>query len=121
MKDGRQVRVVLIAQAREEFERLNQIAGEQQARGIGNSEEIQLLKSIKQKIELLRQNAMFGENIPKSLIPKQLEVSNLFRIELTHFWRMLYTLKGDEIEIVAFALYIVDHEAYNKIFGYKGR
>ena len=34
---------------------------------------------------------------------------------------MLYTLKGNEIEVVAIVLYIVDHKEYDGILGYKGR
>ncbi len=50
-------------------------------------------------------------------------VTNLFRIELPLFWRMLYTLvNGDnEMEIVAFILDIIDHDIYNKKFGYRNR
>jgi len=32
---------------------------------------------------------------------------------------MLYTLKGDEIEVIAFILNILDHSKYNKEFGYR--
>jgi len=50
-------------------------------------------------------------------------VTNLFRVELPLFWRMLYTLTDGEtkIEIIAFVLDIVDHNKYNKKFGYKKR
>ena len=121
MSEARPVRVVLIEQAKEEFEGLNRIVGIQRSKGVSNSEEMQLLRSILQRIELLKQNAMLGDNIPKRLIPKTLDVNNLFRLELTHFWRMLYTLKGNEIEVVAIVLYIVDHKEYDGILGYKGR
>ncbi len=119
MTDGRTVRVILKGQAREEFEALNRITAEQSARGETNSEEIQLLKSIKQKAELLKANPEYGDNIPKRQIPKSLEVSNLFRVELAGRWRMLYTLAGNQVEVIAFILYIVDHPRYDKIFGYK--
>lgn len=48
-------------------------------------------------------------------------VTNLFRIELSNFWRMLYTLTNDEmeIEIIAFVLDIIDHKEYDKKFGYR--
>ena len=52
MSDSRSVIVILKGQAKEEFEKLNHIAGEQQAKGITNSDEIQLLKSIRQKSDL---------------------------------------------------------------------
>lgn len=106
-------------QAKEEFEELNRIVGGQQAKGETNSEEMQLLKSIKQKAELLKINPTYGDKISRNLIPKDLDVSNLFRTELTGYWRMLYSLEGNQIEVVAFILYIVDHPEYNKILGYK--
>ncbi len=115
----RLVRILLKDQAKAEFERLNQIAGEQRANGIVNSEEIQLLKSIKQKVELLKINPIYGDEIPHKLIPKTLDVSNLFRVELTGYWRMLYSLEGNKIEVVAFVLYIINHPTYNKLFGYR--
>ena len=43
----REVKFFIIDQAREEFEKLNKVVGEQTARGIKNSEEMQLLNSIK--------------------------------------------------------------------------
>ncbi|HLC37908.1 MAG TPA: hypothetical protein VJI71_00460, partial [Candidatus Norongarragalinales archaeon] len=118
MKDRRQVRVILKGQAKEEFEELNRIAGGQQAKGITNSEEIQLLKSIEQKAVLIKENPTYGDNIPKKLIPKGLDVSNLFRVELTGRWRMLYSLEGNQIEIIAFVLYVLNHPEYDRLFGY---
>jgi hypothetical protein len=85
MSGKRPVKVILLAQAKAQFDELNRLVGEQQANGINNSEEIQLLKSIRQKSELLKINPAYGDNIPKKLIPKILNVSNLFRIELTGY------------------------------------
>jgi len=119
MTEKRPVKIILLGQAKTEFEELNRIVGDQQAQGVTNSEEMQLLKSIKQKSELLRTNPTYGDKIPHKLIPKTLDVSNLFRIELTGYWRMLYTLEGNQIEIVAFVLYLIDHMTYDKLFGYK--
>ena len=56
MKDYRPVRVLLKGQARAKFEELERIAGAQQDKGAANSEEIQLLKSIRQKIGLIKEN-----------------------------------------------------------------
>lgn len=121
MTDNRRVKVILKGQAKEEFEALNRLAGEQKAKGITNSEEMQLVKSIQQKADLIKQNPMYGKNIPKKQIPKNLGVSNLFRVELTGRWRMLYTLEGNQIEIVAFVLYVMDHPTYDELFGYRGK
>lgn len=121
MSGKRPVRVIFQDQAKEEIIMLNKVAGDQEAKGVKNSEELRLIKSIRQKADLIKRDPFFGDNMPKGLIPKTLGVTNLFRVELTGYWRMLYTLKGDEIEIVAIVLLLVDHERYNKIFGYKGR
>lgn len=118
---NRIVRVILKDQAKEEFEKLNRLVGEQQAKGTSNSEEMQLLKSIKQKVELLKENPMYGDNIPKHLIPRTLDVSNLFCLDLSGYWRMLYSLEGNQVEVVAFVLYLIDHPTYDKLFGYKKR
>lgn len=116
---NKQVRVILLDEAEKEYKRLNEIVGQQLRDGKENSEEIQLLKSIKQKIEFIKANPFYGDNIPKKLIPKEYHAQNLWRIELSQFWRMLYTIKGDQIEVFCFILEIVDHKRYNKIFGYK--
>ncbi|MBI2445243.1 hypothetical protein HYV43_02535 [Candidatus Micrarchaeota archaeon] len=117
----RMVRVILKGQAKEEFERLNRVVGEQQERGVATSEEMQLLKSILQKTALIKENPMYGDNISKKLIPKDLAVSNLFCVDLTHYWRMLYSLEGNQIEVVAFVLHLLDHPAYDRLFGYRKR
>ncbi|MFC1774783.1 hypothetical protein ACFLZN_00525 [Nanoarchaeota archaeon] len=80
---------------------------------------MQLLRSIRQKIDFVKTNPFYGDNIPKRLIPKEYNVKNLWRVELSQFWRMLYTIKGDQIEIICFVLDIIDHDRYNKRFGYK--
>jgi hypothetical protein len=121
MKDNRSVHVILKDQAKGEFEKLNKVVGDQQAHGETDSEEMQLLKSIMQKVELIKENPSYGDKIPHNQIPKGLDVSNLFHVGLTGYWRMLYSLEGNKIEVVAFVLYIVDHPSYDKIFGYKKR
>ncbi|PIN88470.1 hypothetical protein COU61_04780, partial [Candidatus Pacearchaeota archaeon CG10_big_fil_rev_8_21_14_0_10_35_13] len=84
---------------------------------------IQLLSSIRQKIGFIKNNPFYGDNVKKELIPREYlekyHASNLFRVELSQFWRMLYTVKGDQIEIFCFVLDIIDHPDYDKKFGYK--
>jgi len=84
-----------------------------------------ILNSVNKKVALIKLNNHYGEPIAKKLIPEEYKkkygVTNLFRVELPSFWRMLYTLTdGDsEIEIIAFVLDVIDHDVYNKKFGYK--
>ena len=114
------VRVQLIGNAADEFEDLNRIVDEEQSNNIQNSERQQLLKSIKQKIELIKANPQYGNAVPKVLIKRSCyDVDNLWVADLVGYWRMLYTLKGGQIEILCFILEIIDHKRYDKIFGYR--
>ena len=62
---------------------------------IGNAaEEFEKLNK-KQKIELIKANPQYGDS------------------------RMLYTLKGSQVEILCFILEVIDHRRYDKIFGYR--
>lgn len=108
-------------QAKEAYEELSKIVAKQKSGGRSNSEEIQLLKSILNKTAILKYNPSYGQGISKAQIPKGLEVDNLFRVELTHYWRMIYTIRTNEVEIISFVLYIVNHPTYDKLFHYKGR
>jgi len=82
---------------------------------------MQLMSSIRQKIDLIRSNPVYGIRMPKNKIPKDLDVSNLFKVELTGYWRMIYSLEGNRVEVIAFILYIIDHPTYDKVFKYRGR
>lgn len=113
----KEVRVILSKQAAEVYKKLNQEAPKsKQART--------MLNAINNKIQLLKQNIYYGNPISKNLIPEEYkrkyELTNLFRVELPGFWRMLYTLEDNgKVEIIAFVLDIVNHKDYNRKFGYK--
>jgi len=113
------VRVILLDEAKQIFQSLNKIVLKQIAEGKTSSKETRLLRSIKQKVGLLKQNPFYGNNIPKLLIPKKYSVQNLWRVELANFWRMLYTIKGDKIEVICFIVEILNHKNYDALFGYK--
>ena len=117
------VRVILLDEADSEYKKLNEIVGQQIKEGKEGTEEMQLLRSIKQKIEFIKANPFYGDNIPKGLIPKNYIVrygaKNLWRVELINFWRMIYTIKGDQIEVICFILDIVEHKEYDRKFGYR--
>ena len=117
------VRVILLDEADSEYNKLNEVVGQQIKDGKENTEEMRLLRSIKQKIDFVKANPFYGDNISKALIPKEYVVKynakNLWRVELTNYWRMLYTIKGDQIEVICFVLDILEHEEYNKKFGYR--
>ena len=110
---GKEVRILLKGQAREAYIELKKR---------NDKEAIILLNSIERVIEILRNNPQFGDPIAKGLIPEELKragVQNLYRAELSNYWRMLYTIEGNTVEIFLFILKIVDHDEYNKLFGYR--
>ena len=84
-----------------------------------------LLNSITKKVELIKANPHYGDPISKRSIPheyvEKYGVTNLFRVESSNYWRLLYTLTDGEsvVEIIAFVLDIIDHKKYDKKFRYK--
>ncbi len=87
------VKVVLLYEAKEDYRNLKEIVGRQLEAGRTNTEEMQLLKSIKQKVGFIKLNPFYGDNIPKNQIPKKFHVLNLWRTELTNFWRAYLYLR----------------------------
>lgn len=84
--------------------------------------DVQLFKSIERALNLLKTNPFSGNNVPHNLWPKELgSLPNLFRMELSQFWRLLYYVTGNEIKVISVVFEICDHDHYNKIFGYKKR
>ena len=73
--------------------------------------------------DFIKANPFYGNYIPKALIPQEYvskyNARNLWRVELTGYWRLLYTIKGDQGEVICFILDIIDHKEYDKKFGYK--
>ena len=111
------VRTILSLEAKQVYDYLNRMAPV-------SKKERKILKAINYKIELIKNNFQYGEPIAKNLIPQEYKekygATNLHRVELPDFWRMLYTVNqgSSEIEIVAFVLDIIDHPTYDKKFGY---
>ncbi|MAG20195.1 hypothetical protein CL618_02065 [archaeon] len=114
------VEVIFSPEAEEIYKYLNEQAPK------SKNEKI-ILNAVKNKIEFIKSNFHYGDPIAKKLIPDEYKlkysITNLFRVELPNFWRMVYTLTEGEskIEIIAFVLDIINHKDYNKKFGYKKR
>ena len=125
MFKGKPTKVVIAGEAKEEFNHLNKIVGEEISNGITSSDHQTLLNAIKQKIELLRDNPEYGVHIPKDRIPKEYirsyDVNNLWKVNLSGAWRMIYTIRGSEVEIISLILDIMNHRDYEKKFKYKKR
>ena len=122
MFKGKPVKVIITGDAKDEFAKLNKIVGEEITKGITKSDHQILFRVIKQKIDFLKENPQYGIHIQKDKIPKEYildyEVNNLWKVDLSGAWRMIYTIKGSEVEILSLVLDLLDHKSYEKKFGY---
>lgn len=122
---GKEVRVILSEEATEEYNELNRIVGDELQRGVTSSVHQSIFRSIERVKTWLKENPFVGDQVKKGQIPNyyiaKYEVANLWRIELSNYWRLIYTIQSNEVEIIDFVLDIIDHKKYDKIFGYRGR
>src|SRR3989344_3167080 len=102
------VSIELVGDAKEAYERLNKMIGEQKLKGKTTSEEIKLWKGIQRSFDLIQENPFYGRNAKKKQIPiyylDKYDIKNLFIVDLPLFWRMIYTLESDRVEVIAFIL-----------------
>jgi len=124
-KIKKKITIKLIGDAETAFQELNKLVGQQRSQAITSSKDITLLEAINRIFGIISTNPFYGENAKKDLIPKEYkqkyDAGNLFIVDLPDYWRMIYTLESDEIEIIAFVLDIIDHNYYNKKFGFRKR
>ena len=120
---GKPVSVKITGDAEEAYERLNKIVGGEISKGITKSDNQKLFKSIKQKIQFLKENPQYGTHVSKTKIPREYlieyDINNLWKVDLAGAWRLIYTIRGSEIEIIALILDLLNHKDYSKKFGYK--
>lgn len=120
---GKEIRIVLSEEAAAEYNELNRIVGEELQRGVASSVHQSIFRSIDRVKEWLKANPFAGDQVKKSQIPdyyrEKYGATNIWRIELSNYWRLIYTIQSDEIEIIDFVLDIIDHNEYNKKFGYR--
>ena len=90
--------------------------------GSGTFEEKRLRESILAAIADLKKNPLCGVKVPQKLWPKEYVkkygITNLRKYDLPDGWRLIYTLVGDEVEIISVILEWLSHKSYEKRFGY---
>jgi Txe/YoeB family toxin of Txe-Axe toxin-antitoxin module len=88
----------------------------------GKFEEKKLSEYIERAIGDLKSNPLIGIKIPRKLWPteyiRKFGVNNLRKYDLPNGWRLIYTLVGDEIEIISIILEWFDHKEYERRFKY---
>lgn len=87
------------------------------------SEDDPIKKSIKRAIKDLQDNAFFGIQLPKRLIPKEYvlkyDVKNLWKYDLPQGWRLIYTITAEnEVQLISAILEWFNHPEYERRFHY---
>jgi hypothetical protein len=79
-------------------------------------------KEIDDVLELVKENPLLGNRIQYEKIPKcyisAYDIPNLFRVQLSRGWRLVYSLTGKQDQRTVYVLEIFDHKNYEKRFGY---
>jgi hypothetical protein len=89
----------------------------------GNGEARYLLEIVEKGLAKLMASPEAGKHVPKRLIPKEYivryGVTNLWKLNLDSYWRLIYTLEGDRVKLYAIVLEVLDHRRYDRKFGYR--
>lgn len=88
----------------------------------GKLKDKQLYEFLIRAINDLKENAFVGIKIPKNVWPKEYvkkyNINNLWKYDLPNAWRLIYTIKGDSVQIVSVVLEWFDHKDYERRFKY---
>ncbi|MBI5065000.1 hypothetical protein HZA97_02080 [Candidatus Woesearchaeota archaeon] len=122
MFEGKKISLKLSEEAAYEYDFLKE-QFEQEIKKGTKTELQSIFRAVERVRELLKTNPFEGDQVKKRLIPQYYRqkygITNCWRIELPSFWRLTYTIKSEQYEIIILVLNIFDHKKYDKIFGYK--
>jgi predicted GH43/DUF377 family glycosyl hydrolase len=91
---------------------------------VGRFEDREFFNALKSAIDELKKNPEAGIAVPSALWPRiyvqKYGISNLRKYDMQKGWRLVYTIKTSEINIIAVMLEWFDsHKKYEKRFGYR--
>jgi hypothetical protein len=84
----------------------------------GKYEDRVLYDRIQTAILKMKNNPTCGKKIQKKIWLAQYKVKNLWKYNLSSSWRLLYTIKEDQLMIVNVILEWLDHKSYERRFAY---
>lgn len=88
----------------------------------GKFEDKQLYTFIDRAIRDMKNNPACGTKIPKRLWPsayiKEYNLTNLWKYDLPNGWRLIYTIKENEVTIFNIILEWFNHKEYERKFKY---
>jgi hypothetical protein len=77
---------------------------------------------IKNALRNIQEDPTCGIKIPIKLIPKDWKkkygINNLYKYNLPNAWRLMYSLAGNRVELIAIVLGCFNHKEYERIFKY---
>jgi Txe/YoeB family toxin of Txe-Axe toxin-antitoxin module len=86
------------------------------------TENPRLHKEITNALDSIKQNVFFGRNVKKELIPKELikkhNINNVWIYNLRKDWRLIYSVTGTRVDILAIILDWMNHKDYERLFGF---
>ena len=87
------------------------------------TEDKKLYEWLVRAFEDLENDAFCGIQISKKLIPRDYEkkfgkIDNLWKYNLPNAWRLIYTVKSNEIIVLSIVLEWMGHKKYEKKFNY---
>ncbi len=89
----------------------------------GDAAEREIFQWLTKAFIQLEKNAFCGIQIPKKLIPKpylkKYNVDNLWKYNLPKSWRLLYSIRRNEIIVISIILEWLPHKEYDRKFGYR--
>lgn len=89
----------------------------------GKYEQKELYRFICRAIDDLKSNPSCGVKIPNKLWPRvysnSYNISNLWKYDLPNAWRVIYTIKTNEVSIIGFILEWLSHKEYERRFNYR--
>jgi Txe/YoeB family toxin of Txe-Axe toxin-antitoxin module len=88
----------------------------------GKFEEQQLAGFLNRAMDDLLENPFCGIRVPSKLWPKEYIqkycIDNLRKYDLPNGWRLLYTIRGNEVEIISVLIEWLSHKKYERLFKY---
>ena len=88
----------------------------------GRSNERELYGFLERAFKDIEKNGFCGVQVPKNLIPKEYiqkyNVANLWKYNLPNAWRLLYSIKGNQLVVISIIIEWMNHKDYEKRFKY---
>ncbi|MBU2638727.1 MAG: hypothetical protein KJ955_07175 [Nanoarchaeota archaeon] len=88
----------------------------------GDDAEQKLFQSINHAFDMIQDDAFCGIQIPKRQIPKEYirkyGIKNLRKYNLPEGWRLIYSIRREEIIVISLILEWFDHKSYARRFHY---